>query len=129
MPSTSPCRTKPRSPSSRSDYLGAAGLAVAIIAACPGLARAEGGLVSHGRDLAQQLCGTCHALGSAERSPNPIAPAFRHIEPRVDLDEMTQKLQEGIIGGHPEMPVFKLTGPKARALVAYMRSIQSDRKN
>jgi mono/diheme cytochrome c family protein len=129
MSSTSPCRIKSRSSSSTSDYLRAAGLAVAIIAAGPSLARAEGGLVGLGRDLAQRLCGTCHALGSAERSPNPIAPAFRHIEPRVDLDEMAQKLQEGIIGGHPEMPVFKLTGAEARALVAYMRSIQSDRKN
>ena len=95
----------------------------------PTMAVAEGGLVNLGRDLAQKHCATCHAIGTSERSPLPIAPAFRHIEMRVDFAEMTQKLQEGIIGGHPEMPVFKLTEPEARGLVAYLRSIQSDRKN
>jgi mono/diheme cytochrome c family protein len=95
----------------------------------PSAARAEGGLVNLGRDIAQRYCASCHGIGSAERSPLAIAPAFRHIEPRVDLSEMTLKLQEGIIGGHPEMPVFKLTEPEARALVAYLRSIQSDKRN
>lgn len=124
MPSTSACKATIQS---RHRYLRAATLTCALLV--PGLAQAQGGLVRLGQDLAQQLCATCHAIGSAERSPLPIAPAFRHIEPRVDLSEMTQKLQEGIIGGHPEMPVFKLTEPEARALVAYMRSIQQDRKN
>ena len=127
MPSTSPCKGTIRSHASLFDRLRAATLAGAIVTAYPGFAHAEGGLVRLGQDLAQQLCATCHAIGAAERSPLPIAPAFRHIEPRVDLSEMTQKLQEGIIGGHPEMPVFKLTEPQARALVAYMRSIQQDR--
>jgi mono/diheme cytochrome c family protein len=111
------------------DRLRKISLALAIVASATGVARAQGGLVNLGRDIAQQLCATCHAIGSAERSPLPIAPAFRHIEWRVDLSEITQKLQEGIIGGHPEMPVFKLTEPEARALVAYLHSIQSDRKN
>lgn len=102
---------------------------LAILAASPQAAPAQGGLASLGRDIAQQLCATCHAIGSAERSPLPNAPAFRHIEPRVDLSELTQKLQEGIVAGHPEMPVFKLTETEARALVSYMRSIQQDRKH
>jgi len=127
MSSTSPHKATKRSRSARFDYLHAATLAFALLV--PGAARAQGGLVNFGQDIAQRLCATCHAIGSAERSPLPIAPAFRHIEPRVDLSEMTLKLQEGIIGGHPEMPVFKLTEPEARALVAYMRSIQQDRKN
>jgi mono/diheme cytochrome c family protein len=111
------------------DWLRKMALALAMLAGATGVARAQSGLVNLGRDLAQQLCATCHAIGSAERSPLPIAPAFRHIEWRVHLSEMTQKLQEGIIGGHPEMPLFKLTEPEAHALVAYLRSIQQDRKN
>lgn len=129
MSSTSPCKATTPSRSSISDRVRAALLAAALVAASPALARAEGGLVGLGRDLAQQLCATCHAIGSAERSPNAMAPAFRHIEWRVDLSEMAQKLQDGIIGGHPEMPVFKLTEPESRALVAYLRSIQQERKN
>lgn len=109
-----------------SDALLGAALGLAILTGVAGAAQAQGGFIDSGRDIAQQLCATCHAIGSAERSPLPTAPAFRHIEPRVDLNEMTQKLQEGLIGGHPEMPVFKLNEPQARALVAYMRSIQRD---
>jgi mono/diheme cytochrome c family protein len=111
-----------------SDALARAAVALAILAGLAGTVQAQSGFIDSGRDIAQQLCATCHAIGSAERSPLPIAPAFRHIEPRVDLNEMTQKLQEGLIGGHPEMPVFKLNEPQARALVAYLRSIQQDTK-
>ena len=114
--------------SSMSGQLRKAALALAVFVVATGVARAQGGLVDLGRDLVQQLCATCHAIGSAERSPVPIAPAFRHIEPRVDLSEMSQRLQEGIIGGHPEMPVFKLTALEARAVVSYLRSIQHDRQ-
>lgn len=104
-------------------------LLAAMLVLAPGIARAQGGQADLGRDLAQKLCATCHAIGAAERSPNAMAPAFRRIDQRIDLDEMAEKLREGIIGGHPEMPVFKLTPPEARALTAYLRSIQSDRKN
>lgn len=89
---------------------------------------AQHGIAQEGRDLAVRLCATCHAIGSAERSPNAAAPAFRHIEPRVDLDELTKRLHEGIIAGHPEMPVFVLREHEARALVAYLRSIQAERR-
>jgi mono/diheme cytochrome c family protein len=104
-------------------------LVLALVPVSAANALAQGGLSNIGHDLALRLCAPCHAIGSAERSPLATAPAFRHIEPRVDLNEMTQRLQEGIVAGHPEMPVFKLTELEARALVAYLRSIQSDRRN
>jgi mono/diheme cytochrome c family protein len=106
-----------------------AALVLGMLPAFAGSVLAQGGLSNLGRDLAVRLCASCHAIGSAERSPLATAPAFRHIEPRVDLNEMTQRLQEGILAGHPEMPVFKLTEVEARALVVYLRSIQSDRRN
>lgn len=82
--------------------------------------------VEEGHVLAQRLCATCHAIGRAERSPIPVAPAFRRMEPRVDLDQLAGRLQDGIIAGHPEMPAFKLKEDEARALVAYMRSLQGN---
>ena len=112
-----------------SDRLKAQALALVVLALFAAYARAQGTQTDVGRDIAQGLCASCHAIGRAERSPNPTAPAFRHIEPRVDLTELIVRLQDGLIAGHPEMPVFKLNEPQARALVAYMRSIQSDRTN
>lgn len=88
---------------------------------------AQYGPVQEGHNLVLRLCATCHAIGSAERSPNAAAPTFRHIEARIDLNELAKRLHEGIIVGHPEMPAFILKEHEARALVAYLRSIQADR--
>ena len=81
-------------------------------------------LADQGQTLAQRLCASCHAIGRGERSPIPVAPAFRRIEPRVDLEQMIERLQDGLIAGHPEMPVFILKDDEARALVAYMKSLR-----
>jgi mono/diheme cytochrome c family protein len=48
------------------------------------------------------------------------------MEPRVDLDRMAERLQNGIVVGHPEMPAFVLREHEARALVAYIRSLQAN---
>lgn len=37
---------------------------------------------------------------------------------------MVERLQNGLIAGHPEMPVFVLKENEARALVAYMKSLR-----
>jgi mono/diheme cytochrome c family protein len=77
-----------------------------------------------GEAIAQRLCGACHGLGRAERSPIPSAPAFRRLEPRINLDEMQDRLEDGNIGDHPEMPVFVLRPNEAGALVAYIKSLR-----
>ena len=43
---------------------------------------------------------------------------------RVDLDEFTNQLREGLVSGHPDMPTFRFSREDARALTAYLRSIQ-----
>lgn len=83
-------------------------------------------LTEQGQDIAQRLCAACHGIGRAERSPIPVAPAFRRLEPRVDLDRMIERLQNGLIAGHPEMPVFVLKENEARALVAYMKALRDN---
>lgn len=104
-------------------WTAALGMALLSHASQPG---STSELAQQGEDLAQRLCGACHGIGRAERSPVSVAPAFRRIEPRVDLDQMIERLQNGLVAGHPEMPVFVLKENEARALVAYMRSLQSN---
>src|SRR5262249_6169969 len=53
------------------------------------------------------------------------APAFRDLGNRVDLDDVTRRLREGLTSGHPDMPTFRFTREDARALTAYLRSIQA----
>jgi len=87
-------------------------------------ARAQG-TSETGRHLAQRLCARCHAIAHSDSSPFAGAPPFRNLEPRVDLDELQENFQRGLLAGHPDMPVFKLTPAEARALVVYLKSIRA----
>jgi mono/diheme cytochrome c family protein len=82
--------------------------------------------VERGQDIATRLCGHCHGIGNADVSPHHTAPAFRRLGTRVDLDELEQRLRQGILAGHPEMPAFVLKHEEARAMVAYLRAIRTD---
>ncbi len=105
------------------------GLRVAFLAA---LALAPGGHASaqpdsaeHGRALVTEMCGACHAIGKTDPSPNAAAPAFRRLDTRVDLDAFADQLREGLQSTHPDMPSFRFSRADARAVVAYLRSIQA----
>jgi cytochrome c len=77
-----------------------------------------------GRAVLEDHCATCHAVGKTGASPRPTAPAFRTLSRSFDLDEFPQKLQNGLASGHPDMPEFKFSEDDARAVTAYLRSIQ-----
>jgi cytochrome c len=77
-----------------------------------------------GRQLAEKMCAHCHAIGTWERSPLAGAPPFRQLEPRVDFDELQQRLQDGVVSGHPAMPMFIFSADEARALIVYLRTIR-----
>ena len=77
-----------------------------------------------GRTLAAGLCGGCHATGKAGISQHIGAPPFRVLDRQLDLDKFGQRLREGLLGSHRDMPMFRFSRDDARALVAYLRSIQ-----
>jgi cytochrome c len=80
--------------------------------------------VSHGRALAREFCGPCHAIGKSGRSPHADAPPFRNIGRTYDLDEFPRVLSSGLLSGHPDMPQFRFHFPDARDLRDYLRTIQ-----
>jgi len=82
-------------------------------------------LERQGVALAERMCASCHAIGKTGASPHAGAPAFRDLGNRVDLDEFPHRLREGVTSGHPDMPTFRFTREDARALTAYLRSIQA----
>jgi hypothetical protein len=49
------------------------------------------------------------------------APAFRSLDRRVELDTFTDRLREGLMSDHPDMPTFRFSREDARALVAYLQ--------
>ena len=77
-----------------------------------------------GRVLLNDNCARCHAIGKTGKSPHEAAPAFRTLGNSFDLDEMTRHLEAGLMPGHPDMPAFKFGKEDARAVTAYLRTIQ-----
>jgi len=82
-------------------------------------------LEQRGRALAERMCSQCHAIGKSGQSPHVGAPAFRALDRRVDLDSFMERLREGLIVGHPDMPTFRFTREDAHAFLLYLRSIQA----
>jgi cytochrome c len=82
-------------------------------------------LERHGQALAETMCSQCHAVGKTGQSPHAGAPPFRALDRRVDLDSFIDRLREGLMVGHPDMPTFHFTREDARGFVLYLRSIQA----
>ncbi len=103
----------------------------AVVLLLSGLSRSVAGdgepraLAQRGRALAERMCSRCHAVGGSGSSPHSAAPAFRTLNRRVDLDFFINRLRDGLTSGHPDMPMFRFTREDARALTAYLRSIQA----
>jgi mono/diheme cytochrome c family protein len=106
-----------------------AGLAILLLLLATSPSLAEDGspspLEERGHTLAERMCSQCHAIGKSGESPHAGAPAFRAINRRVDLDSFMERLREGLMVGHPDMPTFRFTREDARAFLLYLRSIQA----
>lgn len=66
-------------------------------------------LERRGRALAERMCAQCHAIDKSGSSPHSAAPTFREISRRVDVDQFANRLRDGLISGHPDMPTFRFT--------------------
>jgi cytochrome c len=110
-------------------HLTAIAFAIIIDLLAPILTAAEEGarseLERQGMVLAERMCSACHAVAKTGVSPHAPAPAFRDLGDRIDLDDFARRLREGLTSGHPDMPTFRFTREDARALTAYLRSIQA----
>jgi mono/diheme cytochrome c family protein len=71
------------------------------------------------------LCSECHAIGARGQSPGAGAPAFRTLDRRLELVTFIDRLREGLMVDHPDMPMFRFTREDARAFVLYLRSVQA----
>lgn len=80
--------------------------------------------VRHGRALLQEHCSGCHAVGRSGPSPHRAAPPFRTLARSFDLDDLPRLLSRGISANHPDMPEVRFGRDDARAVRAYLRTIQ-----
>jgi len=81
-------------------------------------------LLGRGEAIAEGLCARCHAIGREDTGPHPETVPFRRLSWMYPIETLAEPLAEGIIVGHPDMPVFQFEPNDIDALIAYIESIQ-----
>ena len=85
---------------------------------------ADKSLINKGEWLAKKNCSRCHAIGKEGDSPHPQAPAFRTLSSKYPIKQLEEALAEGIVSGHPDMPVFVFGPHDVEAIIQYLQSVQ-----
>ncbi|MEM6585049.1 MAG: hypothetical protein AAF692_04790 [Pseudomonadota bacterium] len=77
-------------------------------------------------NLVQGVCGDCHGVEPPFLSPNPEAPDFEAIANSAGLTG--ESLTQWLIDAHnyPELMEFELSEAEARAVAAYMVTLQRE---
>lgn len=99
-------------------------LALLFVAVRPA-ASAEKGVVDKGEALVKENCSRCHAIGKDGDSTHPQAPPFRYLSRNYPVEDLAELLAEGIVSGHPDMPVFVFGPHDVEAIIEYLQSIQA----
>jgi mono/diheme cytochrome c family protein len=87
-------------------------------------AAAEKDLTDKGEQLVKENCSRCHAIGKEGNSPHPDAPPFRTLSSKYPVEDIAESLAEGIVSGHPDMPIFVFSPTDVEAIIDYLQSIQ-----
>lgn len=95
-----------------------------LTAACAPAEPSRSELVKQGEDIAVALCSRCHAVGREDEGAHPETVPFRRLSWIYPLEFLAEPLAEGIIVGHPDMPVFQFEPEEIDALIAYLETIQ-----
>jgi mono/diheme cytochrome c family protein len=98
-------------------------------AALSTVAAATDSAIERGRSIATAKCASCHAIGTAGKSPVALAPPFRTLPERYPVEHLAEALAEGIVVGHPMMPEFTFAPPEIDALLSYIESLSPGRGN
>ncbi|MGI9365156.1 MAG: c-type cytochrome [Rhizobiaceae bacterium] len=77
-----------------------------------------------GKALIVENCGACHAVAKDDKGQHPQAPNFRDLSKNYPVAQLEESLAEGIMTGHPDMPVFEFEPDSVDAIIAYLESIQ-----
>jgi mono/diheme cytochrome c family protein len=94
-----------------------------LLGVTPGQA-AEKDLTAKGEVLVKENCARCHAIGKEGDSPHKDAPPFRTLSQKYPVADLAESLAEGIVSGHPDMPIFVFSPLDVEAIIEYLESIQ-----
>jgi mono/diheme cytochrome c family protein len=97
--------------------------ALLLFAAAPATA-SENERTERGEAILSEACASCHAIGKTGESPDLEALPFRFLSKDYPVEDLAESLAEGIMSGHPDMPVFAFEPHDVDAIIAYLQSIQ-----
>ncbi|WP_150525917.1 cytochrome c [Roseibium sediminis] len=80
--------------------------------------------LTQGQEIAEIMCGLCHATGTSGASPMAEAPAFRDLSKRYPIEHLEEGLAEGLVAGHDQMPEVEFEPEEIDAFLGYLASIQ-----
>jgi mono/diheme cytochrome c family protein len=90
-------------------------------------AHAQPVLENTGAAVARRSCSQCHAIGATGDSANVDAPRFRDLHKRFVIPDLQDRLLAQLMLSHPNMPRFRLSMEELTGLIAYLKSIQTDK--
>ena len=99
-------------------------IATAFIGTAGAASAAEKDLTDKGEALVREHCSRCHAIGKEGASPHEDAPPFRTLSQSYPVEDLAESLAEGIVSGHPDMPIFVFTPQDVDAIITYLQSVQ-----
>ena len=77
-----------------------------------------------GLTLLRANCADCHAIDKFADSPLKIAPPFRALHVKYPIETLRLPLREGVLTGHPTMPVFRLDPGQVEDIIAYLKTLE-----
>lgn len=80
-------------------------------------------MIAKGKALVADKCARCHAIGADDASPHEKAPPFREVVDIYPSEDLAEALAEGIVSGHPDMPVFTFSPEEIEAFLGYLNSL------
>ena len=106
--------------------LSAVAATLSLVFSTPALAeqKVDQMTVEAGGQVVAELCSRCHATSVGEESPHDQAPSLRHISRNYPVERLAEALAEGMMVGHPDMPVFEFDVAEIDQIIAYLNSIQ-----
>lgn len=76
-----------------------------------------------GKGLVEEKCARCHSVGVSDESLHKDAPPFRVLATRWPLEHLEEALAEGIVTGHPDMPVFAFEPDDIDAILEFLHTL------
>jgi len=100
--------------------LGMIGVTMAMVTSAAALSPAE----QRGKTFVITNCSRCQAVEKVTPSPLKIAPPFRTLHRRYPIETLEESLAEGIVTGHPTMPVSRLEPDQIHDVISYLKTLE-----